>query len=325
MGDLLDRTLQEPVVEQRPPAVTGPAPPKRTPPVAPTVTTPWPRNAKLLAAVLVVVALLGAMGTIIGFASGDDTSAVKRQYQTQIDQLTDQRDSALSTNAGVVSQLATANDRVTTIEQARDALNTELTAAKATVTTLTAQATDLQAKLDSTTVSNAALQGQLSAQVDKTTWAIAERDALAKTFPLTFDSSLVGVDLVGTYDITWHEVYNSIASMNGQVPSVNTMVVSTSPEGWPTIKMNGFVTAGLHRVDGALFTIVDSTTAVPPVGTTPRLARVAITLYAHGVSVGNDGRRHVDDLGASVAISAPAVAGEPDGVAIYGAELTPRK
>jgi hypothetical protein len=286
---------------------------------------PWPRNAQILAAVLVVVALLGAMGTIIGFASGDDGAAIKRQYQSQIDQMTDQRDSALSTNNDLRTQLAAANDRTTATEQARNTLNAELNAVESRIETLTAQTTDLQVKLDTTTISNAALQDQLAAQTDRTTWVTAEKQALAKLFPLTFDASLVGVDLLGTYDVTWHEVYCSGLSTCGSPPAVRQATITSTPEGWPLLKMNGFVTAGLHRVDGALFTIVDSTTAVPAIGSTPRVARVAITLYAHGLTVTDNGSHHVDDLGASIAISVPAVGNVSDGVAFYGAELTPRK
>jgi hypothetical protein len=325
MIGLLERALLQPVAEKRPPTVTSPAPPERTPPIRGSANTPWPRGAKVLTAVLLVVALLGVFGTVVAITNRDDVAATQRQYQSQIDQLAGQRDTAISAQHDLQTQLAAANDRATTVEVARDALATELNAVQSRIETLTGRTTELQAALDKTTVSNAVTQGQLAAQTDRTTWATAERDALAKLFPVTFDASLVGVNLFGTYDIKWHEAYCSSLTTCGTTPSVQQATITASPEGWPVLTMNGYVSAGLHRVDGALFTIVDTTTAVPAVGSTPRLARVAITLYAHGVTVADNGSRHIADLGASIAVSVPAVGDAPDGVAFYGAELTPHK
>ncbi len=324
MIGLLERTLLEPVAEKPQPTVS-PTPPARMPPSRHSADTPWPRGAKVLTAVLLVVALLGVFGTVVAIANRDDVSATKRQYQSQIDQLTGQRDKAVGAQHDLQTQLTAANDRATTVGEARDALTTELAAVQSRIETLTGRTAEIQAALDKTTVSNAVIQGQLAAQTDRTTWVTAERDALAKLFPLTFDTSLVGVDLLGTYDIKWHEAYCSSLTTCGTTPSVKQATITASPEGWPVLTMNGYVTAGLHRVDGALFTIVDTTTAVPAVGTTPRLARVAITLYAHGVTVADNGSRHINDLGASIAVSVPAVGDASDGVAFYGAELTPQR
>jgi hypothetical protein len=326
MTGLLERTLHEPVAEKprsiiTSPEATSPAPPEGRPPVQSSADTPWPRGAKVLTAILLVVALLGAFGSIIAIANRDDVAATKRQYQSQIDQLTGQRDTAISAQRDLQTQLTAANDRATTVGAARDSLAT----VQSRIETLTGRTTELQAALDKTTVSNAVTQGQLAAQTDRTTWVTAERDALAKLFPLTFDASLVGLNLLGTYDIKWHEAYCSSLTTCGTTPSVQTATITASPEGWPVLTINGYVTAGLHRVDGALFTIVDTTTAVPAVGTTPRLARVAITLYAHGVNVADNGSRQITDLGASIAVSVPAVGDAPDGVAFYGAELTPQR
>jgi hypothetical protein len=52
---------------------------------------------------------------------------------------------------------------------------------------------------------------------------------------------------------------------------------------------------------------------------------VAVTLYARDVTVADNGSRHIDNLGASIAVSVPAVGDAPDGVTFYGAELTPHK
>ena len=75
MTDLAERTIGLDVVDKATPSSTpGQAPPAGRPRATPHVTPPWPPRAKLWVAVLLVAAVLGAVGTVIGFTSGDDTA-----------------------------------------------------------------------------------------------------------------------------------------------------------------------------------------------------------------------------------------------------------
>ena len=168
------------------------------------------------------------------------------------------------------------------------------------------------------------LTGELAAQIDRTTTLTAERDALAALFPMTFDATLTGVDLVGTYDLTWEQIYCDGLTNCGTVPAVKTATITANDAGWLTITIGDFMTGMLDRTDGSLSTVIDNTTATPPIANSPRVSRVAINVYAHGITIGADGTRHIDDLGASIVVNAAPVSGFPAGVALYGLTLTPR-
>jgi hypothetical protein len=173
--------------------------------------------------------------------------------------------------------------------------------------------------------------GDLTGQVDTLTGQVdtllatndavtAERDALVAMFPMIVDTSLVGVDVTGTYDVDWVPAYNS-GLVDIALPSATQVTISPTAEGWMQVSIPGVVTADLARTDGALFTMVDTTTAVPPVDGVARTARVAITVYAGETVTDTAGVTTVTSLGMSVAISTPAFGSAPAGVALYGAEL----
>jgi hypothetical protein len=181
-------------------------------------------------------------------------------------------------------------------------ISTELALATAQVGDLTNQIGDLQAANEAVT---------------------AERDALVAMFPMLITTSLVGVDVAGTYAVKWFPAYNSgLADLS--LPRVAQVVIGHTEEGWLQVSIPGVVTAGLFGTDGALSTMVDTTTAVPPVDGVARIARVTVTIYAGETVTAQDGTTTVTDLGMSVAIATPAVGSAPAGVALYGATLTPQ-
>ena len=81
--------------------------------------------------------------------------------------------------------------------------------------------------------------------------------------------------------------------------------------------------AAAFAVQGSLYGITDTDTILPPCGETPRVARVAVTLYADAVTVAADGTRTVDRLGAAVTVDGSNSGECAVGLAFYGAELTP--
>jgi hypothetical protein len=299
---------------------TGTGPPKEMPPIERYLTTPWPRRAKVATAALAVLAVGGAVGTVVQLLD-DDVDVTP--YETRIDDLTIARDTALadvdrleSELAGVNGELATATTELATARIAGEQLTTELAAAEDRIAMLTGDVIDLQA-------ANTMVGDQvLDLRADNAA-VTAERDALAAMFPMTLDASLVGVDIAGAYDVDWTPAYNSgLADI--ALPGVARVRIVQTPEGWLAIDVPGVVNAGLHRSDGSLVAVVDSTTAVPAVNGVARTARVAITVYATEGTVTDDGTTTLTELGMSVAVSTPATATTPAGVALYGAELTPR-
>ena len=285
-----DRTIDQPSVPVESARTRkGAGPPTAIAPTDPNRRQPWPRRARMAVAALSVVALAGIAGTTIQTVRNADTTDETAQVVDERDQLT----------------------------EANEALEIELTAAETRISTLSNDVAELDAANEELTV-------DLADQVAATATVVAERDTLAELFPLTVDPTLLGQDIVGTYGVTWMPAYNSgLADL--VLPAVSQVTITETSEGWLQVDIPGVIRADLARTDGALFTIVDSTTAVPAVNGVERLARVAITVYAGDTTTALDGTTTVDQLGLSIAISTDAVGDVPAGVALYGAELTPQR
>ena len=299
MSEILDRSVEHRTVEgpERPPD-TGP--PRQMPDIERYVRPRWPRSAKIVVAIVGVLALVGMFGTVVqSVGDGDDQDA-------EIAQLTEERNELAIENSGLLidNEQLKADSSQLGIEL--DETSAELAAAAGHVRDLTGQVDDLTGQV-----------GTLGAANDAVT---AERDALVAMFPMIVDTSLVGVDVTGTYAVDWIPAYNSGLG-DIVLPSVTEVTVSRTSQGWMHVSIPGVVSADLARTDGALFTMVDTTTAVPAVDGVERTARLAITVYAGETTTDVDGITTVSTLGMSVAISTPALGGAPAGVALYGAEL----
>jgi len=297
MSELLDRTFEEQSVEQRELA-GGAGPPLEMPDIERYLRPRWPRNAKIIVAVLAVLAVAGVFGTLLQYFGDDD-----------VDTITAERDELLAENADLT-------DKVVGLEMDNIELGVQLDATSAELATSNAQISDLTVRIGD-------LVGQVDDQLMVNETLVAERDALVAMFPMMVDTSLVGVDVTGPYAVRWIPVYNSgLADL--ALPNVSQIAISQTPEGWLQVSIPGVINADLHRTDGALFTMVDATTVVTPVDGVARTARVAITIYAGETATALDGATTVTDLGMSIAISTPASGSAPAGVAMYGAELTPQ-
>ena len=336
MTDLAERTTGLPVVEKTTkdkttqPSTPSHAPPGRVPRTTPHVTPPWPPRAKFLVAVLLVVAVLGAVGTVLGFTSGGDQTATEQDLQATVDTLTAER-------ADLVAQATDFQATIDTLTTERDGLVAQLGELDATVESRTGQRDSLVAAVDrlETTIATLTagrdvlvtqvteLEADLAYQTLQMSTTVSERNALANLFPVAADASLDTFDLVGTYDIKLTKAYCEGFASCATLPPVSQITIRQTPEGYLELVMSNYLTAGLFRVDGALYAIADSTTAVPSCSGTPRIARVAVTIYGQGVTVATDGAQQLTDLGASITVQAPAVGTCPAGLAFYGGQITP--
>lgn len=353
MTDLAERTTGLDVVEETTPSsIPGHAPPGRMPPSTPHVTPPWPPRAKAVVAILLVAAVLGAIGTVIGFTRDDNTTVNEQQYESTIETLTAERsdlvaeatelqatiDTLTVERDAAAAQVAELDATIGTLNVERDATVAQVTELEATVDTLTADRDGFAAEVASLEATIATRTGQrddlvvqvtdlesdLAAQIRLTTTALAERNALENLFPIEFDVSIRDVDLVGTYDVELTKAFCDGFTTCATLPSVDELTIRRTPEGYLEMVIDDYVTAGMFRVDGAFYAIADSTTAVAACAGTARAARVAATLYAHGLTVADDGTTQVTDLGASLTVQAPATAGCPAGLAFYGAQIVPQ-
>jgi len=325
MVQLLDQSLSEGGVDQlaRPAQA---APPKEMPDVERFVEPRWPRRAKILTAVLGVLAIAGLLGTAVQYFN-DDTASVD---QAQVVDITEQRNALLVQNGNLradVAGLEADNAQVQATNSQLQADNAQLQAqsdaVSADLATTQADMSTISKDLAFTTAQVDNLTNQVS-DLQATNEAVtAQRDALAAMFPMLLDTSLVGVDVAGTYTVKWFPAYNSGLPDNALLRAAR-VVISETPEGWLQLTIPGMLTAGLLATDGALSTVVDTTTAVPPVDGVARIARVVVTIYAGAALTAEDGTTNVTELDMSVAITTPAVGDFPAGVALYGSALTPQ-
>jgi len=253
----------------------------------------------------------------------DELTAQQSELNGLVDATSADLATAHAQNAMLATQATTAQAEVRDLDNLLGATSADLATAYSVLATAQTDAADLSNLLGATSADLATAYSMLATAQTDVAEISAERDALLGLFPLIVDTSLTGVDVTGTYRVAWRPAYNSgLADI--VLPNVSQVVIGTTPEGWLEVTLPGVLTADLTRTDGALFTMVDTTTVVPPVNGVDRVARVAITIYAGETVTAQDGTTTVTDLGMSVAVSTAATAGAPAGVALYGADLTPQ-
>jgi chorismate mutase len=306
------------------------ATPERAAPNRDQLTARRPPSRAPLVVALLIVALLGAVGTIVGFASGGEESTDTSELESTIATLTTERD-------GLTAQVGQLDSTIATLTTERDGLTAQVGQLDSTIAAnaierdqLVAQVSELDSSIatltaqrDGLTAEVSELQADLAAEIRRAESAIADRDALAALFPLDFAGALAIDDLVGTYDADYSAAYRS-GFASGAIDPPAEIEISETADGFLVLEMDGFVTAGLYRVDGALVAIADSTTAVPACDGSPRVARVGITVFPHDLAAGADGTVAVNALGASITVQTAATADCPAGLAVYGGQFAPQ-
>lgn len=324
---ILDRPTRDEPLRSPPPPVT---PPGREP------GSPWPASAKVIVAVLAVLALAGAVGMVIGFSSGDD-AATPEPVQETVDDLSAEgellraaRDEALARVESLEAELAAVESELDEVLAERDELEAADAASGVAIVELEAQLDAREADLASVSADLRAAEGDLAAaeadlqaQVALTAAATTERDALRALFPLTVESGLEGADLAGDYDVDITAVYCEGFADCSVLPRFDELTIVETSQGWLRVEIDGYVDAGLFAADGSLFAVAESTTAVPGCAGSARIATVSMTMYAHGLTVSDDGSRVIDDLGASLMVQSPQTGSCARGLAFYGLALDP--
>lgn len=291
---------------------------------------PGRRSPRVVIAILAVVALLGVLGTIIGFvradSANDDLATVEQERdvaldravvaETEIEQLDGQiadLDAAIETlTTGVRERDAT----IETLTAEREAALEQVAADETALTWLNARVVRLDTRIET-------VVAERDAALERIDVVTTERDELAALFPMTFDATLRGADLLGTYRVDLDRVYCEGVADCGSLLNAGRATITATPEGWLRLNVPDAFSTPLYRVDGALHGVVETTTMVPACEGTARRAYVAVTLYPSGMTIADDGARQVTDLGATITIAAPTTGTCPAALAFYGGQLTP--
>lgn len=336
MTDLAERTNGTTRVETRiPPIKTIEAPPSGRPPITPTTTARWPRNAKLLVAILAVVALLGAAGTIIGFTTGDDSPTADEQAATiqtltaerndlvvQVSDLQADIDATVAARDELITQIAAIETASDTITAERDVLADRLAALELTTAGLDERIVSLRVARADLLEEVSALEADLTAQALLLTTVTEQRDALAALFPIRFDAAIDVDAVAGTYHIDTTQAFCDGFGACGAMPMVDQMIIRKKVDDRLEMVMDGNPAAGMMMVDGVLYAVFHSTNLTPACAGAPQLALVTTTVFPQGLTVMNDGTTQVSSLGASITVDAPATATCPAGMALHAAQLT---
>ncbi len=305
----------EPPAAAPPPplATTGPPPVVDDPATAPPGDgkQPWPGSAKALVAILVVLALAGIAGTIVGFvrasSAEDDVDATGEELQAERD-----RADAAEAEADELGEalLATTQERDELTEE-RAELIAERDAALAELEEAAAVGEAERALLE-------AEIAELEAQLEEVDEFLGELDEL---FPLSISFDLGQLDIAGTYAVSLTEIgCSGLDGLCGSAPSVGDATIGTDLR----LTIPDTLDIPLTVVDGTPFGAADNETIVPPCNDVPRTTALTMALFDDAVEIGADGDVDVTALGATIVIDAPATEECGIGRVWYRAELTPR-
>ena len=286
------------------------------------------------------LAVLGLIGTIIGFTTRESDSELADELTTieqQLEQARAERDAAVGDIDLLDGRISILQGRVGALEAERDQLADELTGAdtdaaalEARIAALDAIVSDVRAELDAATAARDAaaaelttLETELVAARQQAAQAIADKNALAAKFPLAVDPSIDVADVVGSYRVAWREQFCSGLASCGTVPKVTTANLRATTEGYLRIELGSVVTTNLSRVTGGLHAVAGSTSALPACAGAARSATVTVTMYPDAWRVAQSGAVEVTTWGGAVTIQAPAAGTCPAALAFYGIALTP--
>jgi hypothetical protein len=277
---------------------------------------PWPSSAKAAVAILVVLALLGLAGTIIGFARAssaeDDTDELAAELADANDRIVALEDQL----ASLGDETGSMSDRVEQLMSERDEALRERDQAVAEREEAQAVAEAERALLETEIETLEAEIETLEAEID------AVLGDLEELFPLSLRFDLGQLDIDGDYDVSFTEIGCAGLDLCGTPPSTNTATI-TSAGGLRLVAPNLFEIP-LVVVDGTPFGVADSEGLVGPCGETPRVTSLTMALFDDVVEIDEDGDIAVTGLGATIVIDAPAVDECEIGRVWYRAELTPR-
>lgn len=148
MPGLLERNREILPTETSVEAGPSLTPPRGSPVDAATQPTGWPTRAKALVAVLIVTTVLGAIGTVVGFDSGEDLSVDVERLELEVATLTTQRDDARASADLLEADLVDERSRVETAEANAEAIAGDAAELNSTVASLSSELESAQRATD---------------------------------------------------------------------------------------------------------------------------------------------------------------------------------
>lgn len=208
--------------------------------------------------------------------------------------------------------LATTQAQLEDANTKNSELQDNLDASEATNSSLAAENSTAQATNDQLTSS-------LADETKRADDAEAQVAAIDALFPVPVTSSLDGIDVIGSWNMTFTEAFCSGVPACGTPRPVVNANISQGPVGL-VITVPTVFTTSLLDVNGNLMAATDSDQIIVCNGA-PKSARVSVTLWGDAITVDQTGVKTLTGLGASVFVEAPDTSGCPAVSVIYGAKL----
>jgi uncharacterized coiled-coil protein SlyX len=270
-------------------------------------------------ALLAVVAVIGIVGTVIGFARDADAQELQRRIDTLVvgrDELAAARDGALGEIQALDAQLAELRQRAEDLTRDGATQADQLTELRGVIT-------ETEQLRDTALAQVIQLEGALTEANASAERARADLAAIRNRFPVR-TGDLADADMAGSYRAQLAPAWCSTGGTCGRAPAISEMVIRRTNEGYLRLQIPGLVDAGLFRAGGALHAVADTSTTVASCDGKARTARVSVTVAPGEHTVAADGSVTVRSLSAVVTVDAPASAACSAAIAVYGGELVPR-
>ena len=230
------------------------------------------------------------------------------------------------------SESAAEDTALATAQADLEQAQSDLADANATIADQEQQISDLNAQVETGQEAAVEVQGQLSAEAQRSDTAESDLAALqtqvddfTALFPVTVSSSLqpYADSLVGAYTLHLTEAFCDGISTCGQPrPEIRSDIIQ-GPNGLQLQVPNVFTT-GLFMIEGALFGVTDSNLIVGPcTDGTQTNSQVSTTIFANDVIVAEDGTQSLSGLRASVFVAVNPAGSCGAGNVFFSGTLTP--
>lgn len=271
----------------------------------------WPTTAKAIVAFLVVLALAGIVGTVIGFSRA---SSAEDEASATSEEVVEAMQRAQAAERELATERAEFADELAQLASERQSAEAEALANAAEADANAAEIAILEAELAEVSADNE----ELAAALDAAVAAITEIDDL---FPVTIEFAPASADIAGDYSTTLTEVSCiDLGELCGSAPALGTSTLASDGGGFRLV-VPDVLNVELVPVGGGLFSAAADQALIPPCGDVPRDPALTMALFGDAGSLAADGELTVSALAGSVMIDVPAVDECPPGRVWYQVQL----
>lgn len=254
-----------------------------------------------MVAILSVLVLAGAVGTVVGLARGSSASDDADNSARQIELL---RDRATTAEEELIELEQSTAAQITELTAERDSALAELEESRATAgaseSALTEQLTEANTRID-----------ELTAQLEE----------IGVVFPVAIAPDLGLLDIDGNYRVQLTQVACVELSVCDRPPPVPTANISRRGN-QISLNIPGFVDVSLVVINGQLYGSTPSVGFIEPCDGAVRELQLVMTMFADRGDLAADGTLTVNGLGATIIVDVAATGNCAEARVWWSAQMT---